>query len=77
MTPELSFSLALATPELMLAIGAMVMLMVGVFSGERSTTLVNGLSVAILIAAGAGCCSSARTVSASTASSSAIPSPAS
>ena len=53
MTPELSFSLALATPELMLAIGAMAMLMVGVFSGERSTTLVNGLSVAILIAAGA------------------------
>lgn len=53
MTPELSYSLALATPELMLAIGAMAMLMVGVFSGERSTTLVNGLSVAILIAAGA------------------------
>ncbi|RST84977.1 NADH-quinone oxidoreductase subunit NuoN [Aquibium carbonis] len=53
MTPELSFSLTLATPELMLAIGAMAMLMVGVFSGERSTTLVNGLSVAILIAAGA------------------------
>ncbi len=53
MTPELSFSLTMATPELMLAIGAMAMLMVGVFSGERSTTLVNGLSVAILIAAGA------------------------
>ncbi|WP_187971647.1 NADH-quinone oxidoreductase subunit NuoN [Aquibium microcysteis] len=53
MTPELSFSLALATPELMLAVGAMAMLMVGVFSGERSTTLVNGLSVAILVAAGA------------------------
>jgi NADH-quinone oxidoreductase subunit N len=53
MTPVLSYSLTLATPELMLAIGAMALLMVGVFSGERSNTLVNGLSVAILIAAGA------------------------
>jgi NADH-quinone oxidoreductase subunit N len=51
-TPELSYSLMLATPELMLAVGAMALLMVGVFSGERSNTLVNGLSVAILIAAG-------------------------
>ncbi len=31
----------------MLAVGAMVLLMVGVFSGEKSATLVNGLAVAL------------------------------
>ncbi len=45
-------SLQLSTPELMLAVGAMALLMIGVFSGERSVTLVNGLAVALLIAAG-------------------------
>lgn len=53
MTPELYTSLSLATPELILAIGAMVLLMVGVYSGERANTVVNGLAVAILIGAGA------------------------
>ena len=53
MTPEiLTTSLQLSVPELMLAVGAMVLLMVGVFSGEKSVTLVNGLAVALLIMAG-------------------------
>jgi NADH-quinone oxidoreductase subunit N len=51
MTAELSASLVLATPELILAVGAMALLMVGVFSNERSNSLVTGLSVAILILA--------------------------
>ena len=43
MTPEiLTSSLQLSVPELMLAVGAMVLLMVGVFSGEKSVTMVNG-----------------------------------
>lgn len=53
MTPEiLTSSLQLSVPELMLAVGAMVLLMVGVFSGEKSVTMVNGLAVALLIMAG-------------------------
>jgi NADH-quinone oxidoreductase subunit N len=50
MSPELSFSLNLATPELILAIGAMVLLMVGVYSGARASNTVTGLSVALLAA---------------------------
>lgn len=53
MTVELSQSLSLLTPELILAAGAMALLMIGVFSGERANTTVTGLSVALLIAAGA------------------------
>ena len=53
MTAELSTSLTLATPELILALGAMALLMVGVFSGERANSTVTGLAVAVLIAAGA------------------------
>ncbi len=53
MTADLLTSLSLATPELILAVAAMVLLMIGVFSGERSNTLVTGLSVAILIGAAA------------------------
>jgi proton-translocating NADH-quinone oxidoreductase, chain N len=53
MTPDLLYSsLQLSIPELMLAAGAMVLLMIGVFGGERSATLVTGLAVALLIAAG-------------------------
>ncbi|MCV0398091.1 MAG: NADH-quinone oxidoreductase subunit NuoN [Rhizobiaceae bacterium] len=52
MTADLSTSLALATPELILAAGAMVLLMVGVYSSERGANLVNGLSVALLLLAG-------------------------
>ncbi|MEZ5811545.1 MAG: NADH-quinone oxidoreductase subunit NuoN [Rhizobiaceae bacterium] len=53
MTPELSQSLSLATPELILAIGSMALLMIGVFSGERANTTVTGLAVALLLAASA------------------------
>jgi len=53
MTPELSMSMSLAAPELILAVGAMVLLMVGVFSGERSSGTVTGLAVALLFGAGA------------------------
>jgi NADH-quinone oxidoreductase subunit N len=40
-------------PEIALACGAMVMLMVGAFAGEGSSRVVNGLCVIILIAVGA------------------------
>lgn len=53
MTPDFLSSLSLATPELILAVGAMALLMTGVFSGERANTVVNGLAVAIFIGAGA------------------------
>jgi NADH-quinone oxidoreductase subunit N len=48
---DLTSSLALALPEVALAIGAMALLMVGVFSGERANTTVTGLSVALFLAA--------------------------
>ena len=53
MTPDLYQSLSLATPELIVAVGAMVLLMIGVYSGERANLTVTGLAVAILIGAGA------------------------
>ncbi|MBD0414834.1 NADH-quinone oxidoreductase subunit NuoN [Oryzicola mucosus] len=53
MTPELLSSLSLLAPELIIAIGALVLLMVGVYSGERANTTVTGLAVAVLLAAGA------------------------
>jgi NADH-quinone oxidoreductase subunit N len=53
MTPDLSLSLSLATPELIVAVGALALLMVGVYSGERANTTVTGLAVALLAAAGA------------------------
>ncbi|MDI7864368.1 NADH-quinone oxidoreductase subunit NuoN [Rhizobiaceae bacterium n13] len=53
MTAELLLaSLHITTPELILAVGAMALLMIGVFSGERSAGTVTGLAVALLIAAG-------------------------
>ncbi|MFN4273861.1 MAG: NADH-quinone oxidoreductase subunit NuoN [Aliihoeflea sp.] len=52
-TAELQSSLILATPELILAVASMVLLMVGVFSGKRANTLVTGLAVAVLIGTGA------------------------
>ena len=51
--PDFSSSLSLITPELIVAIGALVLLMVGVYSGERANTTVTGLAVAVLLAAGA------------------------
>ncbi|MBD9386636.1 NADH-quinone oxidoreductase subunit NuoN [Agrobacterium sp. AGB01] len=53
MTAELLLaSLHIATPELILAVGALALLMVGVFSGDKSTTTVTGLAVALLVIAG-------------------------
>ncbi|RCS21973.1 NADH-quinone oxidoreductase subunit NuoN [Phyllobacterium salinisoli] len=51
MQTDLIAQLTLMAPELFLALGALVLLMVGVFSGERASTLVNGLAVAVLIGA--------------------------
>jgi NADH-quinone oxidoreductase subunit N len=51
MQTDLIAHLTLAAPEVLLAVGALALLMIGVFSGERATTLVNGLSVAVLSAA--------------------------
>lgn len=45
-------SLQLSLPEIILAVGALALLMIGVFSGERSGTTVTGLAVALLIIAG-------------------------
>jgi NADH-quinone oxidoreductase subunit N len=45
-------SLLLSAPELILAVGALVLLMIGVFAGERSGPTVTGLAIAVLIAAG-------------------------
>ncbi|MCM2292179.1 NADH-quinone oxidoreductase subunit NuoN [Allorhizobium sp. BGMRC 0089] len=51
MTAEILLaSLHLIAPELLLAVGALVLLMIGVFTGRAS--LVNGLAVALLIVAG-------------------------
>ena len=52
MTTALSTSLSLLGPELILAGGGVLLLMIGVFSAEhRANRLVTGLSVAVLVAA--------------------------
>ena len=48
----LKASLELSIPEIILAVGSMVLLMIGVFSSGRSASLVTGLAVALLIVAG-------------------------
>ena len=53
MTADLSQSLILAAPELILAVGALALPMIGVFSGERANTTVTGLAIALLFGAGA------------------------
>lgn len=53
MSAELATSLNLGTPELLLAVGSMVLLMIGVFSGKGANSTVTGLSVALLVVAGA------------------------
>ncbi|MBB6483437.1 NADH-quinone oxidoreductase subunit NuoN [Rhizobium lusitanum] len=45
-------SLHLSIPEIILAVGALALLMIGVFSGERSGPTVTGLAIALLAAAG-------------------------
>ena len=51
--PDLIPALHLSAPELTLAIGGLVLLMLGAFAGEKSTRLVSLLSVALLVAASA------------------------
>lgn len=52
MMPDmLASSLWIAAPELILSIGAMILLMIGVFMGEKSSQTVTGLSVAVIIIA--------------------------
>ena len=57
MQPALEFSayqadLGLLAPELVLAISAMVLLMIGVFRGPRSNSLVTGLAIAAIVISG-------------------------
>ncbi len=52
MTPEFISSLCLLAPELIIAVGAMVLLMIGVYSGERAYGVVNALAIILLIVAG-------------------------
>ncbi|MGT2465674.1 hypothetical protein ACVOMV_11570 [Mesorhizobium atlanticum] len=44
MTPDLLSSLSLSTPELILAVGALVLLMIGAYSRSNNTMTVTGLS---------------------------------
>ena len=53
MTADMISNLTLAAPELMLAGGALVLLMVGAFTGARGNAIVTALSLALLVAAGA------------------------
>ncbi|MAP17623.1 MAG: NADH-quinone oxidoreductase subunit NuoN, partial [Aurantimonas sp.] len=48
----LASSLPIIGPELILAVGSMVLLMIGVFLGEKSAQTVTGLSVALIIIGG-------------------------
>ncbi|TIU89524.1 MAG: NADH-quinone oxidoreductase subunit N, partial [Mesorhizobium sp.] len=50
MTPDLLSSLSLSTPELILAVGALVLLMIGAYS--RSNNTMTGLAVLVLVVAG-------------------------
>jgi len=52
MTPELASSLSLAGPELIIAAGALLLLMIGAYAGEAANRLVTGLAIVILIIAG-------------------------
>ncbi|MFY8139182.1 MAG: NADH-quinone oxidoreductase subunit N, partial [Caulobacter sp.] len=53
MTPDLLKDLNIAASEGVLALGALALLMVGAFVGEKSARLVSILSVALLVAASA------------------------
>ena len=48
---DLSSALQLAAPEVTLAVGGLVLLMIGAFAGEKATRLVSGLSVLLLLVA--------------------------
>ena len=45
-------ALAPAFPEIVLALGALILLVIGAYSGDRATGLVSGASVLLLVAAG-------------------------
>ena len=47
----MDFSLTAVLPELVLAIGALALLMIGVFGGDRSVSLVSWLAVAVIVVA--------------------------
>lgn len=49
---DLMAQLPLILPELLLALGALVLLLVGVYSGERSYFTVTGLAIALILATG-------------------------
>jgi NADH-quinone oxidoreductase subunit N len=51
MNEALQQAVSLAVPEMLLAAGAMALLMLGAFRGERATGLVNALAVLLLIVA--------------------------
>ncbi|MBN9138120.1 NADH-quinone oxidoreductase subunit NuoN [Phyllobacterium sp.] len=51
MQTDMIANLTLMAPELLIAVGALALLMIGAFSGERANSLVNGLAVAVLLAA--------------------------
>ncbi|MGH7006577.1 MAG: proton-conducting transporter membrane subunit, partial [Alphaproteobacteria bacterium] len=51
MQTDMIANLTLMAPELLIAVGALALLMVGAFAGEKSYRLVNGLSVAVLVLA--------------------------
>jgi NADH-quinone oxidoreductase subunit N len=51
MNEALQQAVSLAVPEMLLATGAMALLMLGVFRGERATGLVNALAVLLLLVA--------------------------
>ena len=53
MTPDLLQALNIAASEGVLALGALTLLMIGAFLGEKSARLVSILSVALLVAAAA------------------------
>jgi NADH-quinone oxidoreductase subunit N len=50
--PQALPALLPALPEIVLALGAMALLMIGVFRGDRSTALINWLSIALLVLVG-------------------------
>jgi NADH-quinone oxidoreductase subunit N len=52
MSPDLSSSLSLAGPELLIAAGALVLLTIGAYAGEASSRLVTWLTALILVVAG-------------------------
>src|SRR5690606_20948279 len=53
MMPDLIPALQLSAPEASLAVGGLVLLMIGAFAGEKSTRFVSALSVLLLIGAAA------------------------